>query len=453
MLPLNKLVGILSTSGTPISTPLQISGNVWTPNVDGSNNVLQADFDALGTSYVGTWFYVNTNVMDDVIPSPRRRRFLTGADGAFSICNAWCGGSWDWINQRLFCVGGGHADSNIAENGVYQFSVDTMRWSVAFTPSTEAEMMRWESSPGGQAGFQPILTYSDSRNQSGTCPMTDGKPPSSHTFDAVNWVPPSVAGNTNGSLVTFHDSIHVGNLDNGTYDTAHFDGAPAVDLSYKITFMDGWHLYHARAGSQFRHWDLSPTTRSSTLWSQSSYVTGGATSRGSYIGSISTGKYFEYSHKILIRMPARREVAVIAFWNGTPIRLRYGQAIDANNTTSWTTYTDDITLTSSDGSHSDFNATNLKDQGPNTTLYAAGVGYDHATETIYIVPNLTGGNVYRITGIATNTWTTEKLGNHAVLENCGNGTFDRVQLCVKGSHKFLIRVSSTTTRTQICAVS
>ena len=108
-------------------------------------------------------------------------------------------------------------------------------------------------------------------------------------------------------------------------------------------------------------------------------------------------------------------------------------ALDAS-ATDFTPYTDTITLTSSDGSHADFNSTNLVESAggssPAGYLNAAGAAYDHATSTVWIQGNDVGSNLYRITGISGTTWTTTKYTGVAATygENGVNGNYHRFNI-------------------------
>ena len=156
-------------------------------------------------------------------------------------------------------------------------------------------------------------------------------------------------------------------------------------------------------------------------------------------------------------MKERREHVEFEASTGTPVhiqpvRFRYGEALDAA-TTDWSTHEDAITLTSEDGSDLDFNQTAFA--GP---LSYAGVTYDHPGQSLYVVGNTTGpwvsssdpgGQVYKITGLSTNTWNVQRLTTGGRRYPASNGTFGRLQVARFGSVVVLARVSSTTTPVQI----
>ena len=86
-----------------------------------------SDFERLP---LNRWVSADTNQLDSVVPTPRYPTFLGQPDGSRNIVNAWSGAAWDYINQRMYLSGGGHADSHFCENGIYELSVDTLRFSV-----------------------------------------------------------------------------------------------------------------------------------------------------------------------------------------------------------------------------------------------------------------------------------------------------------------------------------
>ncbi|MBL0209206.1 MAG: hypothetical protein IPP84_15090 [Propionivibrio sp.] len=134
-------------------------------------------------------------------------------------------------------------------------------------------------------------------------------------------------------------------------------------------------------------------------------------------------------------------------------RCRYGQAID-KKAGSWTKYVDTLTLTSIDGSHHDFNKTSLSsDNMPAGDLYGAGYIYDHARETLYVQGSNVGNPLYKITGIAGNTWTTEKIPGTGALEYSQNGVFGRLRMAILGGQKIIIRVSGVDHKTQVMRIS
>lgn len=412
---------------------LILVGDTWIPNVDGAGRIATSDFDQLP---LNRWVQAGTNRLDDVVPYPRYPTYLGHPDGSPSIVSAWCGAAWDYRNQRMYLSGGGHADSHLCENGIYVLSVDTLRFDVAVPRAPASAAQYWH----------PTLQYfaPGMIGGGGNAPLVDGSVPASHTYDTLVWIPANVMGNQRGGIMMFHDVVGVVDLDTATYDTAHFSGPSPVDLSYKICEMDGWNLIHPRASFYYRLWDMRPTTRSATLWS--------ADSRGAYLRQFNAGANVVYNHKMMVRMPHRREFVMLSAAAHT--RCRYGQGFDSGNRQDWTAFHDRITFSSPDGSDAIFNsAANWQDSSTDTPLFAAGGAYDYWGNCIWVQSNLTGGDLYKIDGIAGNNWTVQRVPNVRALSSTVNGTYHRCQVFVKGTATCLLRVSSTTGYPEVCRVA
>jgi hypothetical protein len=419
-----------------VSAPvIQINNNQWVPNVDGNGNVRDTDFSQLP---LNTWVYVKTNTISEVIGSVGYPTKLGNTDGRNSIVTAWSGAGWDWINEVMYVSGGGHADSHLAENGIYGFNTKKMRWEVAIPRTAMSLAMKQNMT---NKVYEIITDPYDPRQESSNSPMADGHVGATHTFDTIDYVPASLMNNSRGGIVMFAESVHVYDLDTQKSETAYHDSTQPtpVDLSYKITFMDGWKLFHPRASWYYRYWDLSPDTRSNTEWS--AHVGGGATSRGKFVSSFSAGVNFVYNHKSLAKIPQRREV--VNFSNTHKIRVRYGDAVDAGVPNDWANFTDKITLTSTDGSHLDFDQAGIySDASGGNAMYAAGFAYDALCECLWFVTNNIGGKTYKITGLDGNTWRTERIMGAENLTRSINGTFGRLQVSNRGDVSTLVRVTS-----------
>ena len=322
-----------------------LHGSLWVPRVDGNGRVLDSDLLMLP---LNAWVEVGTNTLSDVIGPEGYPTKLGNTDGRNSIIGAWSGAGWDWIHQRMFISGGGHADSHLCENGIYAFDGETLRFSVAVPRSPKSAALKQNM----QGQFEVIARDDDPRQESANAPMADGHVGATHTYDTIDYVPPALMSNTRGGLVMFSSSVHVYDLDTATSDVPFYDATVNgnIDLSYKISFMDGWQLFHARASFYYRQWDLRPVTRTATQWSNA--YGNGSLSRGAMVGSFSSGANFVYNHKSMAKLWQRREVVVLSA--SSKIRVRYGDAVDARNVADWAAYTDQITLTSTDGSHADF---------------------------------------------------------------------------------------------------
>lgn len=422
---------------------IRVAGDVWTPHADAALRVPDSDFDQLP---VNRWLFVDTHTLDDIVPRPRYATKLGRDDGSPSIVNAWCGAAYDYAGQRLYLSGGGHADSHVCENGVYALSADTLRFTTVRERSPQSAAQRWDAAARRPV---PVSGPSDPLNESADMPLADGTPGASHTYDALEWVPPSVAGNSRGALLMFHTTKAVLDLDTGRYDVAHFDTSElAVEMSYKILVADGWNAVHTRADFFHRLWDFAPTARSATTWSTDS--------RGRLLGQAQSGTRVVNSHKTLVRMPQRREFVVMAAPGGVPqhVRVRLGQALDSGRRQDWAAFHERITLASDDGSHRDFErAEAWLDTAPETPLFAAGGTYDHWGRCLWLQSNLEGGPLYRIDGLDGATWRVQRVAGPAALSTALNGTYHRCQVIVRGTTRCVLRVTSTTGRPEICRVA
>jgi hypothetical protein len=413
--------------------PLNLTGDLWAPNRGPGAAVLVSDFEHLP---MRRWLRVASNKLDDVIPRPRYPTYVGNEDGSPNIVAAWSGAGWDYISQRMYLSGGGHADSHYCENGIYELAADTLLFSEIVRRSPLAATQYWYEA---QKRIVPGLS-----GQTANAPLADGTVPASHTYDALVWVPGAVAGNERGALVMFHDVVGVVDLDSRRYDTLHYNGPSPVDLSYKNCEMDGWTLLHMRNGNQYRRWDLRPSVRSKTLHSNNS--------RGAYLGTVDAGADLVYGLKLMVRMPQRRENVVLSGSANT--RFRYGRALDSGSAGPWGMFHDRITLESADGSHTLFNnPAQWLLATPSTPLFAAGGTFDHQGQCIWVQTNLAGGPLFKITGLDTNRWQVEQVPGVAAISTNINGTYQRCQLFVKGAARCLLRVSSTTGYPEVCRVA
>ncbi len=392
-----------------------------------------SDFEQLP---LNRWVAASTNKLDDVVPTPRYPTFLGHPDGSRSIIEAWSGAAWNYVDQKMYISGGGHADSHFCENGIFELSADTLRFSVAMPRAPMSAAQYWD--PTSQSFVSGV------NGLGGGPPLKDGSIPASHTYDALVWIPSNIVGNQRGAVLMFHYGIGVVDLDTRTYDTALFDHTATYDLSYKICEMDGWNMIYTRASFFHRRWDMRPAARSVSKWSNDS--------RGIALGQFSAGANLVNGPKLMVRMPHRREFVILSGSANT--RCRYGQAFDSNQRSSWAGFNDTITLTSTDGSHMDFRDTSMwTDAAFGSPLFAAGGTYDHWGNCIWVQSNNQGGPLYKITGLAGNTWTVSRVAGPAALTRSKNGTYHRCQTIVMGRATCLLRASSTTSWPEVCRVA
>lgn len=92
--------------------------------------------------------------------TPMRPLCPPNIDGCANIINAWSGGAWDDVHQRMLVFGGGHGD--YAGNELFAFDLATLSWSLLSDAS------------------DPSFRSMD--------PLPDGKPVSRHSYDGLQYL-------------------------------------------------------------------------------------------------------------------------------------------------------------------------------------------------------------------------------------------------------------------------
>lgn len=418
-------------AGRAGSSPVVINGNLWTPNRDAGGVVLASDWQNLPLNQ-----YVSAvgGVMNDVIETPHYPSDF-GPDGSGSITRAWCGASCDYVGKAMHFFGGGHGDSSACENGVYKLDVSKLQFSRIRNRTPLASLQQWDINTGALGDF-------DYHHGAIYPPQKDGAPGARHTYSGMLFIPATVLGNASGGVLSSGNSRSVLDLDTGTWRTPHWNNPlhDFQDWSNMTAFLEGNKVYHS-LGYWFHHrYDLSQTE--ATDWSPTSF------GKLDY-GFVTSDKQMNAgSSSIWCWLPERREEMCIT---GGAIRnrIRYGQALDEGFATNWSNYFDAITLTSSDGSHADFSAAKMI-QGD---LSNSGCEYDHTTGAIYIQPNQSGTQLYKITGIATNTWNVQKIGGSNSLSLSENGAYGKFRILTLGGKKVIVRVTLTTGYVEVMRIS
>jgi hypothetical protein len=407
-----------------------IIGSVWTPNRDVAGNVISGNWLGLP---LNTWLDVAGQSVNNVVQVPHLLN-LWGTDSASSIAGAWGGAAWDYVNQRMYVIGGGHGDGSSCEMGIYMLDAAKLQFTRVRDRDPIEQAAGWSDAAGSlQAGEQWY---------GGNAPLLNGNPGSMHTYWGVVWIPPEVMGNTNGGMFYPGLAKAVWNFDTHVWTTTHWFTplhVGSMDWSNCAAFVDGTSVYGPHGN--WYHWQFDLTQTEATDASATSfgklYTMRASADKQSNAGSAAWGLLRE-----------RRETFSFSA-GGSRVRVRYGAALDAN-ATDWAAYSDNITLTSSDGSHTDFNGTTLADSA---NLCAAGSGYDHATQTLHLMGNTVGGQLYKITGLSTNTWNVEKVAGTGALRTAPQGAYGRVRMATFAGKKFLLRVSGTTHPLQVMRIS
>jgi hypothetical protein len=100
----------------------------------------------------GTWWQPPGTLMRDVCPE--------GAWNCNNAIDAWSGGAYDDVHDRMLVFGGGHGD--YSGNELYAFAIGTLSWSLLTQPSS------------------PDLANED--------PLPDGQPVSRHSYDGLSYI-------------------------------------------------------------------------------------------------------------------------------------------------------------------------------------------------------------------------------------------------------------------------
>lgn len=429
--------------------PINISGSNWTPNVDGGGAVLATDFPQLPAA----WVYAVTNKIDDLVPAglyPSGSRYgtlVSGADGLPSIINAWSGAAKDWINGRMYVSGGGHNDSWGTENGVFCFDSNTMRWTLPVARGAYTDARYWDI---------PTTSVITGEHPSGNnYPQGNGGPPAMHTYHSINWVPGTrFGGNTDGYFIQYapgnvSGTLCIADLDTGAWKPAWWknEGSSPKDFSYANSFVEWPYLWSMGLGptSYFyaERFDLSATE--STTYN--------AASQGQEL-AFAQGFNMAYGDRAFCKMEARGEVVNFGNHSGALVihRYRLDDAVAASATANVASYEDTITLTGDTG---DFTAAAFSENtaGSRGMLWEAGMAHDVDADCLWMVPNASGSATYKITGLNGTTWTVTKYASGATLQRspvgADNGTFGRLMCHKIGGIRFLVRVSSTTSYTEV----
>lgn len=109
----------------------------------------------------GHWYEVPGSHLEPLFPSPRP----AGNSGPEAVVNAWGGGGFDGVHERLFLWGGGHGD--YGGNEIYAFDVETMKWSRPWGP-------------------EPVVTQIPAQCSSS---YAGGTPSARHTYDGIEFIP------------------------------------------------------------------------------------------------------------------------------------------------------------------------------------------------------------------------------------------------------------------------
>lgn len=422
-----------------------IAGNLWKPARNPDNTITDSNWRGLP---LNRYVFVDAPTLLSKVEKPYYVA-RSGAPSWTGIVNVWNGAAWNPKAQEMFITGGGHYATSSCETAIYRLKASTLLFDRARDRDPQSENGSW-SIREGKLVFTPGETFA-------SVVLKNSQPGALHTYHGILWVPPDLMAIIRGDNVNVSGGIFQTNIVRYVYDldAKAYVGVPNwrkspetdIDISDSAAFIEGTAIYGPHHSYDIWKWELARTQ--DTNWSPKS--TGVFTKVYQQWGHIVS------SHSVWGWLPERREC--FGFYgskNANELsfqRCRYGQAID-KKAGSWTKYVDTLTLTSIDGSHHDFNKTSLSsDNMPAGDLYGAGYIYDHARETLYVQGSNVGNPLYKITGIAGNTWTTEKIPGTGALEYSQNGVFGRLRMAILGGQKIIIRVSGVDHKTQVMRIS
>lgn len=413
--------------------PLQIKGATWSPTRDADGRVLASDWTQLPTM---RWFFVSDAVLDRVIETPRYPKAkASSGDASANIVAAWGGAAWDHQNQIMYISGGGHGDTHECETGIYALNAAQMQFRRVVNRAPLEMVQSWNFSQG------EIVPRSS--GNATNMPLRNGVPAAIHSYDGLVWIPPGLpgAGANAGGLFCPGNARAIVNLDSGQYSIAHWfkPTRDSANWSYCTAFLDGGAIYGPH--DSFAHFRFELAASEATDWSTQSL------GRMSF-NAISSSTALPYANRSWTLLRERRE-QVCLFGDARGIRVRHGQALDAQ-ASNWTTYHEPLSLSSSDGSHLDFNPSTLADDG---ALANAGMHYDHSRACIWVQSNAKDGGLYRIDGLEGPNWRVSRQAGPAALLGHQHGTWGRFRIARLAGADVAIRLSSTTEALQVLRLS
>ncbi len=432
-----QYIGPMKLSNAP---PLQITGNSWTPNRDGSGNVLQSDFEQLPV--LGGYLEVQDSlaIMTNVMEKPPYLN-IAGSSGERHYVDVWNGMSWSpTLRMGWMYAAGGHGGNRQNDNPCIQFDANTMRFSRIRDRASEVNLRGYNATTHQlENGLVDGLAFNSVQG--------DGSIGTVHTFDGQVYLPPGSpgAGPTKGGLHVTGWARQTINLDTLELTTPWWNRqntSPFTNWAWTASVRCGNVIYHPRDSFSVARFDLSATQATDHS----------PTSAGSLNYSFATHTtQFVHNNRAFCDMVARRECVSFSGASGAQaVRMRYGDAHDAG-ATNWQPYMQTITLTSSDGSHTDFSTANFTFPGAElpSKFFAATPVHDPVNNCLWMQGNEVGDALYRITGLDSATWTTQRFNAVTATRRCINGTYGRFVALQFGAVTLGVRISSTSAPVQI----
>lgn len=191
----------------------------------------------------GHWYEVPNSNLDARFPNPAP----PGWTGPRSVMDAWSGGAYDTLRDRLIIWGGGHMD--YSGNEIYVFDLETLAWTRLTEPTPDKQVVtnsaRYADGQPSSRHTYNYLQYSpelDALVSLGYSaaygdPSADGNDVDAFHFDTMRWkvIATKPANGTMIGSISAHDSMtgrlwHHGSLGGGLafYDPVENRWSPVV---------------------------------------------------------------------------------------------------------------------------------------------------------------------------------------------------------------------------------
>lgn len=442
---------------TGAATPLNISGNTWTPNRDGMGVVLDSDLQSFP---VASSKLIAGTTLASVMEKPKRFG-NQGHDSELGMLDAWSGGVFIKSQKRIVMKGGGHRATAAHDNPIIGFDLLKMAPYVHKARTTDANLQDWNPATSQlQAGFDG--------GSSQSAPCLDGAPTATHTFSGLEYIPGNLYGNTNGAIFVPGNAMAFLDMDTNAYSVTYWNPPPDGSRSWSkmVNIVSGGELLSVKESpTQLERINYNQTTV--TAWST---ISGQGPSKGAIDRAWQgVATFSRYDFSVIIKLPELGLLVSLcstAGYGNKRLRIADAQAAGLANGGSMAPYIDVITLTSADGSHlelqdlerqRDFGGAAGFIDGVTGDMHCPGVVHDTARNCVWIWGNQVGGMVYKLTGINTTSWTVEKIPGTASLQanvgvtfaKEGHGSFGRLGLWESGSAFGLVRVDKVDDLAQI----
>lgn len=478
--------------GRPVASveAIQLVGTEYTPRRDASGYVLESDIAQLPV--LNAWYEVMPvtgypSRISQTKFGPTLRK-PNGSDDHSATVDNWCGAIFQPSLQWVIGGGAGHTGSSGAQITLNGIDCPRLLARVFSPPNTEDNVLVLSTfgdhtsplifvDPPGPSSEEFCAAFSNP-----TYDLNDpyrGTVGATHTYEGPTWIPPSLAdisglpGSTYGGLYWRGTASTIFSIDDMAAQTAPGDYVGhtklwwkrrsvggVIDDTFQACMLVGNVVYTCYASSAYLARYRMDATEQTSWQTATNPNDGGANydpfpavdSQTQQLSTLQMGaKSIPYVGKVTIKMPSRNggEMALIAP-SGTSVRFRLGELHADINDASFNPasgnldgYTDNITLASSDGSHTELNTSGLYAYGtPSQQPWdGGGAVYDDVADCAYLYPAAAGCRVIKVTGLSGSTWTTEYVADSEIPVDNLNGVYGRAQHFTIGSRKFAIWIA------------